>query len=167
MAVGDIRTVTDRAWMAAHQRRLAGAVAGACLAVPLLLAALFQGKRFGNPFDDKVQGAIVWHLSTRVLDGLLHLTDPVPMTAALAVLAAAAALCRRWALCAVTVLSPLLALLVTEVVLKPLVHRTHQGGLAFPSGHERAPACLATILALLVLRSGWHVAAMAAAIAAL
>jgi undecaprenyl-diphosphatase len=67
----------------------------------------------------------------------------------------------------VTVVSPLLALLLTEQVLKPLVHRTHLGGLAYPSGHESAPACLTTILAVLVLRTGWRLVVKLAAVAAL
>lgn len=137
------------------------------LLVVLALAALVHGARTGTAFDDRVYAAIVGHLSTRALDDLLHLADPIPMVTALAALAAAAALRRHWRLSAVTVLAPLLALLLTEVILKPLVDRTHEGQFAFPSGHETAPACLATILAVLVLRTGWRLLAKVIVLAAL
>jgi undecaprenyl-diphosphatase len=135
--------------------------------VVLVLAGSFHDERTGTRFDDAVYAAIMRNLSTGELNGLLHLTDPVPMTVLLAVVAGIAAVRCNWRLAAVTVISPLLALLLTERVLKPVVHRTHLGGLAYPSGHESAPACLATILAILAMRTGWRLAVKLAALAAL
>jgi undecaprenyl-diphosphatase len=161
------RTVAERTVIPPTRRRLAAAVALGCLAVVLVLAVMFHGERTGTRFDDAVYAAIMRHLSTGQLKGLLHLTDPAPMIVLLAAVAGIAAVRRNWRLVAVTVISPLLALLVTEQILKPLVHRTHLGGLAYPSGHESAPACLAAIAAMLVLRTGWRLAAKLASLAAL
>jgi undecaprenyl-diphosphatase len=160
-------TVADRTVLAPAHRRVAARIAAAGSLVVVALAVAVHGARTGTAFDDRLYAGIVGHLSARTLDDLLHLSDPVPMLLALGALAGAAAVRRHWRLSAVTVIAPLLALLLAEVVLKPLVDRTHEGQLAFPSGHETAPACLATILAVLVLRTGWRVPAKAAALTAL
>jgi len=153
--------------IAPARRRLAAGIAGGCAVAVLVLAGLVHGDRTGTVFDDRVYAAIVAHLSAGTLAALLHLTDPIPMAIALAALAVAAALQRHWRLCATTVVAPLLALLLTEAALKPLVDRTHEGMLAYPSGHESAPACLATILALLVLGTTWRTTVKVLVLAAL
>jgi undecaprenyl-diphosphatase len=161
------RTVAQHPVIAPARRRLAGAIALGCLVVVLALAVVVRGRDSGTTLDNKIDPAVIRHLSTSVSTALLHLTDPVVIACATAALAALAAARRRWRLFAVTLLSPSLALLLTEVVLKPVVHRTHEGALAYPSGHESVPASLATILALLVLQTRWRVRVKAAALAAL
>jgi undecaprenyl-diphosphatase len=166
VTAGRTATVTDPL-IVPPRRRLAAGIAMGCAVVVLALAALVHGDRSGTRIDDRLYAAIIDHFSTGVLVALLHLTDPITMAAAIAALAVAAALRRRWRLCAVTVAAPLIALLLTEGVLKPLVDRTHEGMLAYPSGHESAPACLATIVTLLLLRSGWPAIVKAAVLAVL
>jgi undecaprenyl-diphosphatase len=148
-------TIAGRTVIAVPQRRRAAGTALGCAVVVLALAGLVHGQKSGTAFDDRVYAAIVRRLSTGTLTALLHLTDPIPVTIALAALAGAAAARRHWRLFTVTVGAPPVALLLTEVVLKPVVHRTHEGQLAYPSGHQSAPACLTAILALLILRAGW------------
>jgi undecaprenyl-diphosphatase len=148
-------------------RRVAGGVALACAVVVVALGLAVRGQRSGTAFDDEVDARVMRDVPTGVLNTLLHLTDPVPMALALAAVAVLAALRRRWPVCAVAVVAPLLALGLTEAVLKPLVHRTQQGLLAYPSGHESAPGCLATMLALLVLRSTWSTPAKIAGVSVL
>jgi undecaprenyl-diphosphatase len=166
VAAGRTATVTDPL-IVPPRRRLAAGIAVGCAVVVLALAVLVHGDRSGTRFDDRLYAGIIDHFSTGALNALLHLTDPITMAAAVAALAVAAALRRRWRLCAVTVAAPLLALLLTEGVLKPLVDRTHEGMLAYPSGHESAPACLATIVTLLLLRTGWPAIVKTAVLAVL
>jgi membrane-associated phospholipid phosphatase len=52
------------------------------------------------------------------------------------------------------VVGVLVAAMLTELVLKPLVHRTIVGDLTYPSGHTTGLFALATVVAVVVLGSG-------------
>jgi undecaprenyl-diphosphatase len=85
------------------------------------------------------------------------------MTVALFVLVVVGALLfRRWDVAVFAAVSPVLAIVLTEVVLKPIVGRylTYEFAQialprsgAFPSGHETGLASLTTELAILTLRA--------------
>jgi membrane-associated phospholipid phosphatase len=75
------------------------------------------------------------------------------LVAAALVLAALAA--RRRNLAALVLISVPLAWILTEFVLKPLVHERIGNYLTYPSGHTQAVFCVATILAVGLLNPPW------------
>ena len=86
---------------------------------------------------------------------LLGVTDPWMSTGLLAGVAVIALLARRWDVAVLAVVAPLLALGVTEWLLKPLIGRgigpdVHLAGAivrgSFPSGHETGVASTAAVL---------------------
>ena len=88
------------------------------------------------------------------------------MAAVVVLTVAAAARNRRWDVVALALLAPVLATLLTEQLLKPLVHHTTywvppgaQPSLTFPSGHETFLTSIAVVLGLVLLSGGVSVAA--------
>lgn len=57
---------------------------------------------------------------------------------------------RQWRRLALVLISVPAAGVATELVLKPLIGRTHLGGLAFPSGHATAAFAIAVVVAVLL-----------------
>ncbi|MCU1449708.1 MAG: putative rane protein, partial [Acidimicrobiales bacterium] len=53
---------------------------------------------------------------------------------------------------ALSVVGPVVALVITEVIAKPLVDRTNGGALAYPSGHVTGATAIATVAVLLAYR---------------
>jgi membrane-associated phospholipid phosphatase len=75
-------------------------------------------------------------------------------------LAVLAGLRRDYRAAALCLLGPLLAVALTDSVLKPLVDRHHGRALAYPSGHATGAAAVAALLLLLFHRwRGWRVTA--------
>ncbi len=112
-------------------------------------------------FDTDVNRQVFTHIGETGSQILLGLSEPALSTGLLVLVAVIAALTRRWEVTALAVIGPTVALLMTEVVLKPLVNRTltpdtPQGpGLinsAFPSGHETGLVSLLLVLGLLLPR---------------
>jgi membrane-associated phospholipid phosphatase len=91
----------------------------------------------------------------------------MPLGVLLLALAGAAAR-RGWPAVALAVAGPTAAVLLVELVLKPLVGRTYEGTLALPSGHTTSIAALAWVF-ILVFVAGerrwprWVLACMVAA----
>ncbi|MCD2192400.1 hypothetical protein LQ327_03180 [Actinomycetospora endophytica] len=79
------------------------------------------------------------------------LGDPIPVAVLLVALAAAAWWWRGGRGLAFVLLAPGAAMVTTSLVLKPMVQRTRDGSLAFPSGHTTAVASIAVTAAILVL----------------
>jgi len=110
---------------------------------------------------------------------LLHFSEPAVSLSVIVVVAALAAVARRWRLVVLAAIGPALAVVLTEYVLKPVIDRyLVQPGVplavlraaysgAFPSGHETgvASAAVLTLVAVGQLRVG--VAARAAIAAVL
>jgi membrane-associated phospholipid phosphatase len=84
---------------------------------------------------------------TRVLASL---SSSVAVCAVIGVGIAFAAWRRRWEVLGLAVLAPGLCALVTEVVMKPLVDRRHEGSLSYPSGHMVMVVSAFTVLVLAV-----------------
>ena len=96
----------------------------------------------------------------RVVDvGVASLGSPLPIAVALVVLAALGLALRGRRGLALVLVGPPAAMVTTSIVLKPLIGRTHEGGLAFPSGHTTAFA--STALTAGVLLFGWVVVPVA------
>jgi membrane-associated phospholipid phosphatase len=113
-------------------------------------------KGTGTGFDNATLRWLLAHTSTGVQQLLLGLSEPTLVLVLLAAIALIAGLMRRWDVVALAVVGPAVALILTEVVLKPIVHRlfglrfelSHglaQAGPAFPSGIRFIGA---TVLAL-------------------
>ena len=81
---------------------------------------------------------------------VIGLFDPVPLAVLVAVLAGACLLLGRRRLAVLAVAGPVLTGLVTTV-LKPVIDRTKNGDLAYPSGHMGAAVALTVVLAMLVV----------------
>jgi hypothetical protein len=99
------------------------------------------------------------HFGASFLRQLLHITTPWAVTALIVMVVAGALLARNRRLGVVAAAGPLLAFVLTEHVLKPLVGRTipryprlafPTHTLAYPSGHETGLASLTTVLVILV-----------------
>lgn len=101
----------------------------------------------GNPVPVGKWAVAPPTVPTRVLAAF---SSPV-LTYGMAAAAVAFAVWRRWwTLAALAVVAPLLCVLVTEVVAKPLVDRRHEGYLSYPSGHTVTSVATLTVLLLAV-----------------
>jgi hypothetical protein len=132
----------------------AGALAG--------LSIAFAGDRRGTSLDDSLARRMFTGFGSTLRAFTLHTSDQHLTASLLVVIVVGALLFRRWDIAVFATASPLLAIFLTEVVLKPVVGRylsyefvglalPHSG--AFPSGHETGLAALTVELAVLVLRA--------------
>lgn len=91
---------------------------------------------------------------------------PLAAAAAVALLAAVAWSRRDHRAVALCLAGPVLAVVLTDLVLKPLVDRHHGAALAYPSGHATGAAAVATLAVLLLHRwRGWRAAALSTPLA--
>lgn len=138
-------------------------------------------------FDNWMLRVLYNHIGETGSQPLLGISEPILTLVLLAAVVIFAALVRLWSLVALAVIGPVVALGMTELVLKPLVHRTigkdivpndpYPGfGTAFPSGHETGVMAVVLVLALVLHRSplpkrwrvtGWVVLALWTVVAAL
>ena len=81
---------------------------------------------------------------------MIGLYDPVPLTVLVVALAGVCLALGRRRLAVLAVAGPVLTGLVTLVV-KPLIERTKNGDLSYPSGHMGSAVALALVVALLVV----------------
>jgi membrane-associated phospholipid phosphatase len=79
---------------------------------------------------------------------------PAVVVAAASALALVASLRRDRRAVALCIMGPAMAVLLTEVAVKPLVGRHRGAGLAFPSGHATGAAAVAVVALLLAYRWG-------------
>jgi membrane-associated phospholipid phosphatase len=145
--------------------RMAGLVATACAAVFTVMAVAFHDKRTGTAFDTHVDGWIR-RRNPHLLNDLVKLADPIEIAVLFVILIVIAYRRGRRNVALLALLTPIVATVLTEKVLKPGIHRTQSdpyvvfifGGrepLAFPSGHETGIGSLLAVLGLLVITSGW------------
>lgn len=138
--------------------------------VVAVLAVLLHGKR-ETSVDETITRWFYLHMrSWWIARKLLDLSQPAFEVGVLGALAVGALLRRAWNVAAFVVVAPIAAAVITEFVLKPLVHRP-LGGVSFPvansypSGHETGIAALLTVLAVLTLRTAWSATVKAAILA--
>jgi len=117
----------------------------------LALGWWFAGADSAGRLDLLLDGTVVEHSGQH--HGLLwHISDlgsPPALPLGLLVLVLLAVLTRqRWPAVLLVVAGPVAAVLLTEFVLKPLVGRTHEGGLALPSGHTTSVTSMAWVFVL-------------------
>jgi hypothetical protein len=138
----------------ADRRRLV--VSGVLLGVLVVgvLAVRYTGDGAAGRLDRTLAALVPMHdghLLTPVEEALADLGDPIPVVVLMLVLAAAGWWWRRWRGLAVALVAPGAAMVTTSLVLKPIVGRTRDASLAFPSGHTTAVASIAATAVLLVL----------------
>jgi membrane-associated phospholipid phosphatase len=134
-------------------RLVALALAGACLMVTALLGAWITHQTsldwLDATVDTKTQAALGGH--PRLLDVLIWPGGPVAVTAITITLALACAARRRYRKVALVVISVPAAIMITELLLKPLVGRHMWSTLSFPSGHTTSVFALAAAVTVLLI----------------
>jgi undecaprenyl-diphosphatase len=118
-----------------------------------VLGAVLQGRRSPTAFDDWAARPLFEHIGEHGRVVLLAFSAQAMTIGALALIAVVAALARRWEVVALAVTGPILAVVMTEYVLKPMVDSRIAGGpqgYAYPSGHETGLASLILVILLLV-----------------
>ena len=140
--------------------RTALAAIATSAAVVLVLGLLVHDDTGTNWFDSGVLRVIDDLVPARVGEWGLDLTDPTLVFGLMTLIALCGAVARRWDVVALTAAVPLISVLLTEEVLKPLVHRTNgmfvlapgqAPLLAYPSGHETGLGSLVCVAGLLVV----------------
>jgi membrane-associated phospholipid phosphatase len=124
----------------------------ACVALTALLGARYthqiQAGRLDTAIDVRVQALLGGHPT---MLSLVRLGDPVPMTAMTAALILACLVTRRWRGAVLVAVAVPGAVALTELLLKPFIHRTLAGQLSFPSGHATGVFTLAAAFAVLLV----------------
>jgi membrane-associated phospholipid phosphatase len=85
---------------------------------------------------------------------VVRLGAPTSVAVAACALAAGCLALRARRAALLSLIGPPVAGTLAEYVLKPLIDRRHDGGLAFPSGHTTGACAVAVVLALLLLPDG-------------
>ncbi|MBB5889850.1 phosphatase PAP2 family protein [Kutzneria kofuensis] len=102
-----------------------------------------------------------------LMEHVIRIGDPLPVAALVVGLALGSVALGRWRTALFAVVGPTAAVLVTELLLKPMVGRTRYGQLAFPSGHTTGTAAVAMVVLVLFLGSAWLTSPMVKALLAL
>ncbi|MFN2560191.1 MAG: phosphatase PAP2 family protein [Jatrophihabitans sp.] len=135
-------------------RRACIGVIVAAIAVVAVVGAAVHGRQTPTGFDTWAARPLFNQISELTGARLLNLSSPALSVGGLAVVAALAALVRNWALVAVATVAPTVAIIVTEFVLKPIVHRSiSDAATAYPSGHETGLVSLLVVLLLVLSRA--------------
>jgi undecaprenyl-diphosphatase len=137
--------------------------------------ALHGGMRTG--FDDWAFRTLDGHGAWQGRDASLGPSEPAVSFTVITIVAVAAALTRRWRLVALSVAGPVIAVVLTEYVVKPAVHRVmavpvpgwsmYTGTTAYPSGHETGVASAAALVLVAVGQVAVRPGVRAAVVAAL
>jgi undecaprenyl-diphosphatase len=107
----------------------------ACASVTVLGWHVAGDTHAGNIDRTLARDVDMRHGVARTLgQGFADLGNPLPVALGLALLAVTAYIVRGPRGLALAVIGPLLAMITTSLVLKPLIDRTRSGALAFPSG---------------------------------
>jgi len=115
--------------------------------VVLVLGARYAHRGSGE-VDQRISGETAAHLSghPRLVSWLVSLGNPLTIFALVLILVTALMLLKRPAAAVLALLGPATAVVSTEMVLKPLVGRRLDGGLAYPSGHTTAIFSVALVV---------------------
>jgi len=123
-----------------------------CAVVVAVLGALFAHQTTADGFDRAVDTPIIsWFAGHQ--DLALRLTKPgslVPAAVLTAAIVIACVVTRRFNGAVLALAAVPVAEVISESLLKPLIHRTYLGSVAYPSGHTTAIAALAATLFVLL-----------------
>jgi membrane-associated phospholipid phosphatase len=140
-----------RLLVAPAARRPAAAMIAACVIITVLLGLLLAGHSGPGRVDAWIDGELGARLGSHpLLADINNLGDPLGVLVICAVAVAACLLARRYRAALLVAIAVAGTGAVTDDILKPLVDRTKDGGLSYPSGHTAAVAAM-TVAAVLVL----------------
>jgi membrane-associated phospholipid phosphatase len=149
---GQLRLRAPRPLLPAAVRRTAAALLGACVAVTAVLGAWFRHQsaagRLDTAIDARLQAGLRGHRA--VLETVAQFGDPLLVTTMSAMLLLAYLAMRKWRGAVLVAVAVPAAGALTEYVLKPLIGRTTEGYLSYPSGHSTAVFALAAAFAVLL-----------------
>lgn len=140
----------------ARARLPLAALAACCAALVIALGVLYAGQSRGAGIDQAVDGWVIGrHLSSGTLQAVSELGGLPGSTVLTAVLATGCLAVRRFGGAVLAVAGIVVASLLTEEVLKPVVHRTIGSNhyLTYPSGHTTGLFALSAALAVVLLGS--------------
>ncbi len=134
-------------------RRPAAITAACCLLLVAVLAVLAAHKSSGNAVDRPIDSWLVGHLAAHdgAMFDITRLGDRPEVTAFTAVIVLACLAARRVNGAVLAVISVVVAVGLTEYVLKPLVHETLGSSLTYPSGHMSVVVALIGVVGVLML----------------
>ncbi|HXW86927.1 MAG TPA: phosphatase PAP2 family protein [Streptosporangiaceae bacterium] len=135
-------------------RRPAVIIALGCLVLVVTLGVLYAHQSHGRAIDQTVDSWVMGlHIRSGTLELISQLGDAPAMTVMTAALALGCLTVRRLSGAVLAVAGVLLALGLTEAVLKPLVHRTITAShfVTYPSGHTTALFALSTALTVVLV----------------
>ena len=145
-------TRSSRPLLAASARPRTGVLVAGCAVLVAVLGVLFAHQSTPDGFDHAVDAPIVTWFAGR--PGLaLRLAYPGTMIPAIVlsvVIAVACLITRRFRGAVLAVAAVPAAVELCEVLVKPLVHRTYIGQVAYPSGHTAAIFALAAMVTVLL-----------------
>jgi undecaprenyl-diphosphatase len=155
----------------AGARRPAAILAIGCLVLVVALGIVYAHQRQGGSIDRAVDSWVIGlHVPLHAVAQFSRIGGVSATTLLTAVFALACLAARRVGGAVLAVVGVALASALTEVVLKPLVHRTITGFLSYPSGHTTGLFALTTAIAVVLLtpprgrpRSVLRIAVVAAA----
>lgn len=117
----------------------------------LVLGVHFAAQHTPDPFDARAAGAAYRYIGERSLFAhvLVSPSDSATVYAVIAIVFVFGLLTRSFAIAALAVLGPGIAVAITEIVLKPAFGRTFpRGGLSYPSGHTVSSVAALTVALL-------------------
>ena len=134
-------------------RRPAFGLAALCAVVVAVGAVLYHGQRRAGPLDDAVDDRLftIFGQDRAFLYQLLHVADLQVVGTVLVVVVVTALLRARRDIALLAAIAPLTAIVLTEVVLKPLVRRRYNGWLSYPSGHTVGTLSECAVLGVILL----------------
>lgn len=132
--------------------RVAVALLSVCVAITVILGARYWGQSQAGWFDTAVSVRVEAVFGGRTsFFRLIWLGDQVTVAVTTAVLCLALLRRRRLRAALLVAVAVPGACIATELVLKPFIHRTYFGGLAFPSGHATGVFAIAVVVSVLLI----------------
>ena len=146
-------TRTGLPLLAASARPRAGVLLAGCVVIVAVLGAVFARQNTADRFDHAVDAPIItWFAGHQTL--ALWLAFPgttIPAVALTAALTLGCLLTGRRRGAVLAILAVPVTAVITDGLLKPLVHRTYIGQVVYPSGHTATIAALAATATVLLL----------------
>ncbi len=146
-------TRTGLPLLAASARPRAGVLLAGCVVIVAVLGAMFTRQNTADRFDHSVDAPVItWFAGHQTL--ALWLAFPgttIPAVALTAALTLGCLLTGRRRGAVLAILAVPVTAVITDGLLKPLVHRTYIGQVVYPSGHTATIAALAATATVLLL----------------
>jgi membrane-associated phospholipid phosphatase len=141
--------ITDAPLLAPRRRAPAAFVVAVCTVVVALLGVQYANQSQPGGFDRAVDGWFLDHVNYRTALWFADLGNALVVLVCSIVIVVFAVWLRSVRAVLLAVLAPVASTSVTEYLVKPLVHRTKDGYLAYPSGHTTGWCTVAFVVVLL------------------